>query len=53
MRQFLWGLAFGALTVYLYASYGDQAQAFRHYTLQWREWAVGQTGHFAAGHEKK
>jgi hypothetical protein len=53
MRQFLWGLAFGALVVYLYVNYGDNLQSFRRYTLQWRTWAVGQTGHFAAGREKK
>ena len=53
MRQFLWGVVFGALVVYLYANYGGNVQAFRRYTLEWREWAVGRTGHFAAGHEKK
>jgi hypothetical protein len=53
MRQFLWGLAFGALVVYLYANYGDNLQSFRRYTLHWRDWAVGQTGGYSAGHNKK
>ena len=53
MRQFLWGMAFGAVAVYLYANYGDNLQSFRRYTLQWRDWAVTQTDHYSAGHEKK
>ena len=48
MRQFLWGMAFGALAVYFYASYGDNLQAFRRYTLDWRDWAVHQSDHYSA-----
>jgi len=53
MRQFFWGMACGALAVYFYANYGDNIQAFRHYTLQWRDWAVHTTDHYSAGREKK
>jgi hypothetical protein len=53
MREFLWGLAWGALVVFLYANYGDNLQSFRHYTLDWRDWAVGHSSGYAAGHEKK
>ena len=52
MRQFLWGMAFGALAVYLYANYGENFQAFRRSTLQWRDWAVHESDHFSAGREK-
>jgi hypothetical protein len=52
MRQFLWGVAFGALTVYLYANYGATFYQFRRYTLSWRDWAVRQTGHYSAGHHE-
>jgi hypothetical protein len=53
MRQFLWGVAFGAMVIYFYANYGDNLQQFRRYTLDWRNWAVGRTGYYAAGHEKQ
>ena len=53
MRQFLWGMACGALAVYLYANYGDNLQSFRRYTLQWRDWAVKSSDGYSAGHEKK
>ena len=52
MRQFLWGMAFGALCVYFYASYGDNLHAFRRYTLQWRDWAVDQSDGYSAGSDK-
>jgi len=48
MRQFLWGMAFGALAVYLYANYGDNLQSARRASLQWRDWAVHETDHFSA-----
>ena len=53
MRQFIWGMAFGALAVFLYANFGDNIHQFRAYTLQWRDWAVHQSDHYSAGHEKK
>ncbi len=53
MRQFLWGAAFGAIAVYLYASYGDDLHRFQRYTLQWRDWAVHESDRYSAGHEKK
>ena len=53
MRQFLWGMTFGALAVYAYANYGDTLHQFRRYTLHWRDWAVHQTGHYSAGHQQK
>ncbi len=53
MRQFLWGVVFGAATFYLYENYGDNLYQFRRYTLHWRDWAVQQSDHYSAGHEKK
>jgi len=53
MRQFLWGCATGALALYLYVGYGDNLHRFLAYTLQWRQWAVSETGHYSSGHEKK
>lgn len=53
MRQFLWGVAFGASVVFLWANYGENIQEFRRYTLAWRDWAVKTTDHYSAGHEKK
>ena len=52
MRQFLWGMAFGALAAYLYVNYGDNLYAFQRSTLQWRDWAVNQSDHYSAGKEK-
>jgi hypothetical protein len=53
MREFLWGMVLGALVVLFYANYGDNLQAFRRYTLQWRDWAVKTSDHYSAGHEPK
>ena len=53
MRQFLWGLVFGATAIYLYANYGDELHQFQRYTLEWRDWAVHTTDHYSAGREKK
>lgn len=53
MRQFLWGVTFGALTVYLYVNYGATIHQFRRYTLKWRDWAVQQTDHYSAGHREE
>ncbi|MBI2962510.1 MAG: hypothetical protein HYY35_02050 [Deltaproteobacteria bacterium] len=53
MRQFLWGVVFGAVAFYFYANYGDHLRQFRRYTLQWRDWATQQSGHYSAGHQKK
>jgi len=52
MRQFLWGMAFGAVAVFFWANYGDNIRAFQRYTLQWRDWAVHETDHFSAEKEK-
>ena len=52
MRQFLWGMAFGALAVWLYFNYVENLHSFRRYTLQWRDWAVKESDHFSAGKEK-
>jgi len=53
MRQFIYGMAFGAIAVYFYASYGDSIRSFQRYTLEWRDWAVTTSDHYSAGHEKK
>jgi hypothetical protein len=53
MRQFFWGMIFGAVAFYFYVNYGGEIDRFRRYTLQWREWAVHQTGGYSSGHEKK
>jgi hypothetical protein len=46
-------MVFGALAVYAYANYGEIFHQFRRHTLQWRDWAVQQSDHYSAGHQKK
>lgn len=53
MRQFLWGMAFGAAAVLFWANYGDNIHEFRRYTLSWRDWAVKQSDGYSSGYEKK
>jgi hypothetical protein len=53
MRQFFWGLAFGAVAVYFYANYGDEMHRLRRYTLEWRDWAVSQSDGYSAGSDKR
>jgi len=53
MGQFLWGVVWGALAVYLYATYGDQLHRFKHYIDGGRDWAVKQSDGYAAGRDKK
>lgn len=53
MRQFLWGMVFGAATVFLWANFGENIQTFRRYTLGWRDWAVHQSLGYSAGRDPK
>lgn len=53
MRQFLWGVVFGAAAFYFYANYGGNLQQFRRFTLEWRDWAKQQSGHYSVGSGKK
>ena len=52
MRQFLWGMAFGAAAVLFWANYGENIQTFRRYTLGWRDWAVQHSDGYSAGRDK-
>jgi hypothetical protein len=52
MRQFLWGMAFGALAVWVWLNYQGQFYAFQRSTLSWRDWAVSQTGGYSAGKDR-
>ena len=53
MKDFFWGVLFGATALYLYAAYGDQLHEFRRYTLQWRDWAVHQSDGYSVGRDKE
>jgi hypothetical protein len=53
MRQFLWGAVWGAVAVYLYATYGDQLHRFKRYIDNGRDWAVEQSDGYATGRDKK
>jgi hypothetical protein len=53
MREFFWGVVWGALAVYLYANYGDQLHRFKRYVDTNRDWAVKQSDGYATGRDKK
>lgn len=52
MRQFLWGVLFGALAVYYYTNYGYELRYAKQKLEAWRNYAVSESSGYAAGHKK-
>jgi hypothetical protein len=44
MRQLVWGIIFGAASVYFWEYYGDYVVRFKNNTMEWRNGAVQDTG---------
>lgn len=49
MRQFFWGMVFGAICVWGWVNYGDDLKFFKRYTENWREGAVRDTKGYRGG----
>jgi hypothetical protein len=52
MRQFWWGVFFGALAVYGYTYYGYRLTGAKHELDTWRDKAVTDTSGYSAGRKK-
>ena len=52
MRQFLWGILFGALAIYYYTYYGYEFVHAKQKLDAWRSHAVSESSGYAAGRKK-
>jgi hypothetical protein len=48
MRQFVWGMIFGAVGMYFYMFHGSEMRAYKDSIDAWRDDAVSKSGGYAS-----